>query len=370
MATDLIDARRDTSAGGDDRPVVLQVVDSLEPGGAQQVVLRLAGWLVERGIPVVIVGAEGDFDRRLPNGVGRWITRDRPLPWEIVRAASATGASVLHAHQRREALSALIAGRILGIPVVEHAHTVLPNSGVRALSFRSRRIYSVSPAVTRMVRERFGRPAERIRTIGNVAPEWSADPVAARPLGSAALRVLGIGRLVDQKDPLRFVCVVHELNHLRPVAARWIGTGPLLAPARDLAERLGAPVEFAGLSDRVIDELDDADLLLMTSRWEGAPLAAIEAHARARPVFATASSGVDFGPGLRDRYELPDAMSHEQVARRIDAILRLGDGGAVLADALAARERVRTTRTPEAVFEPVLDDYRELARGARRVTSG
>lgn len=354
-------------AGSATGPRVLHAVDSMAQGGAQQVVLDLASWSASSGVPTAIVAADGPRSSDVPEGIAF-----EPAPHgsagryglALFRACRRFRPTVLHAHQRREALACLVVGSLLRIPVVEHAHTVLPDTRLRALSFRTRRVFSVGPAVTRMLTETFGVAEERVRTIGNLVPP-AAVTAAGSDAGPSCTAlgpdrgsrdagvVLGVGRLEEQKDPLRFVDIVAaSAGRLR---GRWLGDGPLRSQAEWHARTARAPVEFRGRTTAVIAEMDRAGVLLLTSRWEGTPLVVLEAFARGLLVVAMEAPGVTelvAGRGLL----LPSDISAADAAAAVERALRT-DASALRE---AARAYARRHADPEVVFGPVLDTYREL----------
>lgn len=109
------------------------------------------------------------------------------------------------------------------------------------------------------------------------------------------------------------------------VRLRWIGGGRQVAAMKTLAERLGVEkrVEFLGqiARDRVLTELDRADVFIMPSRQEGLPRALVEAMARALPCIASAVGGI---PELLDDGELVPNEDATALAQRLAALL--GDG--------------------------------------------
>jgi N-acetylglucosaminyldiphosphoundecaprenol N-acetyl-beta-D-mannosaminyltransferase len=355
-------ARRARMAGPTAEPRVLHAVDSMAQGGAQQVVLDLASWSASTGVPTAIVAADGPRASDVPDDIGFERAPDGSVGRYLISlflACLRFRPTVLHAHQRREALACLVVGRLLRIPVVEHAHTVLPDTRLRALSFRTRRVFSVGPAVTRMLTDTFGVADERVRTIGNLVPPaaLTAGPPlvhdAARRTSARADTVLGVGRLEEQKDPLRFVDIVAAgAGRLR---GRWLGEGPLRSQAEWHARTAGAPVEFRGRTTAVIAEMDSAGVLLLTSRWEGTPLVVLEAFARGLLVVAIEAPGVTelvAGRGLL----LPQDVSATEAAAAVERALRT-DTSALRE---AARAYAHRQSDPEVVFGPVLDAYREL----------
>lgn len=87
-----------------------------------------------------------------------------------------------------------------------------------------------------------------------------------------------------------------RLTHRPEVRLVIAGEGPEGPSLRALAQRLGVSdrVEFRGLvtPDRLPAMLNEATMVLMPSRWEGLPVAALEAAMLARPVVATDVGGV------------------------------------------------------------------------------
>ncbi len=340
---------------------ILHVVDSLEVGGAQQVVVQLTSWLAETGHDVTVLAPEGPMQTRLSRAVRLSPTSARPTLADIARAIEREIPDVVHAHQRREALLSEIATIGWRIPVVEHAHTVLPDRRLRALSFRAQRIYAVGADVRDMVVDHMGRKPERVRQVENIPSvpvlESAPPPMALEP--DRPIRLMGAGRLVAQKDPLRFVTVVAELAREHPVEAVWYGDGPLRSSAEDAVRALAAPVRFAATTDSIAAALDGADALLMTSRWEGNPLIALEAQARGKVVLATRASRVRRPPASSEFGVIDDEASAVDVARMVlrafaDPAVLDAHVSEVLAD---LRERAR----PDIAFASVAEDYRVLA---------
>lgn len=92
------------------------------------------------------------------------------------------------------------------------------------------------------------------------------------------LSVAGSGRAGEQKDPAFFIRCVQSLRaHGHGVAGTWIGGGDTVAE-----ERLrSAGIEVTGWLDRFTATrlMAQQDLYLHTARWEGFPLAVLEASA-------------------------------------------------------------------------------------------
>jgi glycosyltransferase involved in cell wall biosynthesis len=106
--------------------------------------------------------------------------------------------------------------------------------------------------------------------------------------------VMQVGRLSAQKDPLAFVEGAWQVLHDYPAAhLAMIGEGPL---EQDVQARIGqlgleGQVHLLGWRDEAHRYMAAADVVTLTSRWEGLPYVLLEAMAWSRPVVATAVNG-------------------------------------------------------------------------------
>jgi len=114
---------------------------------------------------------------------------------------------------------------------------------------------------------------------------------SAHGFGEDDVVIVSVARLEQQKDPVAliqgFARGLGRDSRCRLVLA---GTGNLENAARVCAERCGVSgrVHFLGVCGDVPDLLAAADLFALASRWEGSPLAVMEAMAARLPVVATA----------------------------------------------------------------------------------
>jgi glycosyltransferase involved in cell wall biosynthesis len=168
-------------------------------------------------------------------------------------------------------------------------------------------------------------------------PLFSArDLVAPRAAGSAdwdaTVRVLSVGRLEREKNPL---LLVEILTALRARSPRWrltvVGDGPLRpALERAAAERgLADALELRGEvpnGGALWDLYRSSHVLLHVSLTEGLPQVLLEAHAAGLPVVATDVGGVAaaLGEGTRGLLVAPGSA-----ADAVAALERLAGDGAL-----------------------------------------
>lgn len=106
------------------------------------------------------------------------------------------------------------------------------------------------------------------------------------------LRLICVGTLSNQKNhELMFKAVY--LNRDLPFIISIVGEGPKEEELKILAKKLGIndKVIFIGNSKEVSKLLNDSDVFIMSSEWEGLPIAQIEATLTGLPVLVTNVGG-------------------------------------------------------------------------------
>ncbi len=156
------------------------------------------------------------------------------------------------------------------------------------------RVLCVSEGARRSYAEA-GVPDEKLCVVRNGIPEPVAgsDGLGVRHrLGLApdALVALTVGRFTEQKGyDVLLDSVPAVLDHVPETRFLWVGDGPLWAETSyEVARRgLGEQVLLPGRRSDVPDLMAAADLFVLPSRFEGLPLAVLEALAARLPVVAT-----------------------------------------------------------------------------------
>jgi glycosyltransferase involved in cell wall biosynthesis len=218
------------------------------------------------------------------------------------------------------------------------------------------RYVCVSRSVADFTRARLRLPEECVVVIPNgidVERFASARPADLTSLGVPAGRraVTSIGRLERQKG------VVELIEHSRSWMKRFpshdllvVGTGPLEAPLRALAEQseIASRIHFAGWHADVPEILKASDLLVLPSRWEGMPNVILEAMAAGRAVVSTDVEGVRELLGDVANEQVVPKGNYVALAERVDSLLadeptrrRLGDANQRRADDFTLDKMVR-----------------------------
>lgn len=104
-----------------------------------------------------------------------------------------------------------------------------------------------------------------------------------------------LGRLTYPKNPQRLTEILElVVKKLPQVKMAIIGTGDLEEEIKSLAAEKGLSdnISFLGFQSNPLKILNDSKIMLMTSRWEGTPICALEAMALGVPIVSTPTDGL------------------------------------------------------------------------------
>lgn len=359
---------------------VLHVIETLEFGGAEKVLVELANAMAAQcEVAVCCIKRTGELeaalDRRIhvhcmKSGEGNHIR----LPFRLARLVREGGFDVVHSHTWgtyiESAFGALLGGARVLVHTV-HGHYLYyapgPASRVkrglrhlveRVLARAHRRVVTVSDAIQQYVRAEVGIPAGRLLTIHNGV---SDAPKVARPgrAGKPAVFIT-VGRLAAVKNYPMLLRAFAALAVLHPACRLVVvGDGPERGALESLAQELGiaGSVEFLGFRQDVQQLLAEADVFVLSSKYEGISIALLEAMRAGLPAIGTRVGGmaevlVDGETGILvpDDDQAAMARAMASLADSPSDRGRLGDRG---------YERMRDSFSMGAIVERYLSVYRD-----------
>jgi len=297
---------------------VLHVIDSLGPGGAQEVVLNLAtcGSARFRHSVATMHGRGIYWDRLRGAGIRvHSLSPHKHFPAYLATLPAlilSEKPDILHCHLIPSNIIAKPLGALLGVPLaINHDHTNDPHRGENKLLLAldkasnqfARHIIAVAGACRDFLVERESIPPEKITVVPNAidlrrfspAAPQAAEARAALGIPAGATVLAGIGRLNPQKNFSLFLDVAAALAPQFPGLRFLIaGGGPEESMLRAKAASLGLAEKtvFAGHVADARQAYAAADILLMPSRFEGLPMALLEAMAMGVPVVASRLDGI------------------------------------------------------------------------------
>jgi glycosyltransferase involved in cell wall biosynthesis len=357
---------------------VLLALESSGPGGAEQMVLRLAAALREAGDQPVVASMRPGWmtERAAAAGFPVWILPQRPgldPAWlgRLARRLRREAIDVVHAHEFGMNIYAGGAARLLRIPTVATIH------GKRWLEKRRRvlayrlirragaRLVAVSSDLADYLAVELRLPRSAIEVVHNgvpVPPTFSREErMRLRARARDALGIpadgpllVAVGNLYPVKDHATLLRALARRSE--PLRLAIAGRGEEEARLRALACELGIAdrVHLLGLRDDVDQVLAAGDVFVQPSLSEGLPLAILEAMGAGLPIVATSVGGVPEALGAGEAGILVPPGDPEALGAAIAELVESSDAAAKLGIAAHARAR--------AVFsvETMCQRYREL----------
>lgn len=365
-------------------PRIVHIITQLALGGAQRLAMELVRRMPEGWEGHLWAGPGGELEaeaagdprlrfRRIA-ALGREIDvlHDAAALRELVAALREVRADVVHTHSSKAGVLGRQAALLAGVPNVVHTvHGWSFHPGLsaameglymtleRAAAAQTRVIHCVCQAdVDKGLSAGIGEEGQYRVVHGGIDP---APYVSLPQKSSAPPTVVTLSCLKPQKGLDDWLEVASRVRAKVPDARFVIaGEGELRdeLDSRRRALALEGCVEMPGWVKDVPALLSGADVFLLTSRWEGFPLAVLEAMAAGLPVVATAVDGTpeaveDGGTGFLAATGDVDALAAHVVRLLTDAPLRERVGS-------AARARVLNRFTLARFCEGVYSFTRDL----------
>lgn len=294
---------------------ILHVIESLEFGGAEKIVVSLTNGMVDMHDVAIcclkrigVLGGELDpriqifcFDKSEGN--------DYLLPLRLAALIRKNRFEVVHTHNWGAFLEGGLGGWLGGARVLLHTvhgpytdyapslrsrlKIALRHFLERRLAQRFHRIVAVSDAIRDYIEKSIDIPPVRLLTVHNGIPVIEdVKPVRS---DRSTITFMTVGRLVPVKNHLMLLSAFDEIAQMRPqIRLVIVGDGP----ERGAIERF---IQHQGLEEQIVLTgfrsdipviLRDADIFMLTSRYEGISVALLEAMRTGLPVIATAVGGI------------------------------------------------------------------------------
>ena len=352
---------------------ILYLIEALDLGGAEQVVICLARGLDRSRFQPIIccLTRPGRFAPLLEEaGVPIFCLDKRPkLDWPVIfrlqKLIRDQKVDLVHSHLFTANLWGRLAACLSRTPIVVTEHSVDTWKGRthlwldRFLNLATTRWVFVSRQVRDFYESRLGHLGSRATVIINGVP---LPAVWGLPPGRRPVTLATVGRLAPEKEQVRFVELLGDLHQEGlPVRGLIVGEGPQRAVIEQAvrARGLEGVVELTGLALRMEALWSRVDLFCLTSSREGLPLTALEAMGYGIPVLATSVGGVSeclqdgvegvlvpFGDWEKFRLQARRLVQDEALRRR------MGEAGRVRTESQFNQQRM--TEQHQTLYESLL----------------
>lgn len=298
-----------------ERRLVVHIIDELPPDGAERLLVDIlkhrspdfdylvlclvsGGALLQEilalGVPVKVIGKKRKIDLLMFLQLVQWLLKHKP--------------DVVHTHLFTADSWGRLAAAITRTPVIySTVHSTnswknwLHRTIDRILARFSTKVIACSGEVAKVLTEKDHIPSTRIKTIMNGISLTRFDSINTVDLikefdiSPKAISIAMVGRLHPAKGHQDILQVMeYFLRENVSCSLIIIGSGELQKDIQTQIQkrRLEQVVTLAGQRNDVLQILSAVDIFVMPSRWEGLPMALLEAMALGKAVIATAVGGI------------------------------------------------------------------------------
>ncbi|WP_406700190.1 glycosyltransferase family 4 protein [Singulisphaera sp. Ch08] len=289
------------------------IAGTLGQGGAERQLYYILGALRESGVAVrLLCLTRGEYWERRIRALGVPVAWAGASEWKaarlyrIIATLAEDSPDLIQSHHFYTNLYAEAAARALGALSVgairnDALSEVRANGRILGrLSLRTPQWIAANSSAGIQNAIELGVPSGRIRLLSNVVDtEQFSPPTVGRDsnVGQRAVRILAVGRLERQKRFDRLLGLLAQLRSRTTsrFVARIVGGGSLGSELEAQANAFGltpGTLQFQPPTAEMASFYRTADVLVLTSDWEGTPNVVLEAMASGLPVMATKVGGV------------------------------------------------------------------------------
>ncbi len=341
---------------------VAQIITGFGTGGAERLLLDMSAKFDRARFDVKLVSITADLSALEVYGYPDAeiavfdLGRDRLRTFSRLRAFLAEfSPAVVHAHMFHALVVGVAATRSIGgrppaIVFTSHLNNYAP---LRALMTRALKPWRAADIIFAVGQHRHLN-AGQTYVIPNGVPVPAVPPNRQPWVRGGPIRMLAVGRIADQKDPLGMLRAFSAAA-VPNSTLDFIGDGPLMPDAISLAIELGLQerVTFHGVRSDVGRFLQQSDIFVMHSKYEGMPIALLEAAAQAMPVVATPVGAVGQVLGDNGVLATPQTFPAALASLCAEPDRALAMGRALHTHVFASHSIEATTAAHEAIYERV-----------------
>lgn len=280
---------------------ILHVLTSNRFSGAENVVCQIIGMFKnEQDIEMAYCSPDGEIREALAERDIRFLPIKRLNKKELRTIICEYQPDIVHAHDMR---ASFVAAKTVGkIPMISHIHNNAFNSrsiSLKSLAYlyaakKAKHIFWVSES-SYAGYTFHNRLAEKSTVLRNIIDINALQKKMLMDSQSYHYDIVYLGRLSYEKNPQRLVKVLKKvIDKCGNCKVGIIGTGDLENEVKLLTKELGIEknIEFLGFKSNPLKILSNAKATVMTSRWEGTPMCALESMALGVPMVSTPTDGL------------------------------------------------------------------------------
>ncbi|BBW97698.1 glycosyltransferase family 4 protein [Geobacillus sp. FSL W8-0032] len=293
--------------GGGVRRHLLDIIENIDLGlydihliygrnRADQVFLSSLPNLKQKGIYLYEIK---ELDREIS------LKKDTKALIEMIKIINSINPDIVHCHSSKAGALGRAAAYLCGIKnIVYTPHAYMAQS--LNLSQKKMKFYvgleKLFSKITKLTinvseGERQFALQNGIVTINNSTVIYNGIPRKEKPQkirGNNRIIIGTVARLSEQKDPITFYNIAKNIIcKYESVDFRYVGDGPFYEILKNKIEsdNLQRRIQLVGFKNNISDQLQEFDIFITTSLYEGMPYALIEALAEGLPIVGTNVTG-------------------------------------------------------------------------------
>ena len=308
---------------------VFHLITTISRGGAENQLLVLANEQIKQGLDVHVVYLKGEPELKTDFERGGAVVNSElagysPLMQTFkLRKLIGNLNPIVHAHLPRAELVAFftltkfkfISSRHNTEPFFPGAPRFISNFLARIVEMRNQRIIAISNAVkNNLIQTGESVNVEKIEVVLYGYKSRQSRSLKNISNSRASFRIGTISRLTEQKDIPTMLRTFQNIRKRSPNSSLAIlGAGPLEQELKEMVRKMELvdAVEFLGRSEHIYEFLNQLDVFILTSKYEGFGMVLLEAMDSGVPIVAANNSaipevlGEDF-PGLCETGNVDD----------------------------------------------------------------
>lgn len=223
--------------------------------------------------------------------------------FEVKKVIGEYQPDIIHAHDPKSTIVSVVTSR--GRKIIAHIHSnhrYMRKNSIKSCIFHfyiEKRISSIIWVSSSALNEYFfnKRINKKINSVvlRNVVNPYELKEIAKNDNSRYSFDLVFLGRMEDVKDPLRFINIVSQIQrYKRKIKVAMIGDGSLMneVKAKVDALELGKNITIFGNLINPYKILLSSKILVITSRYEGTPMNALESISCNIPVVSTPVDGL------------------------------------------------------------------------------
>ena len=317
---------------------VLHLLQSNRFSGAENVACQIISICKDEKIEFAYSSPDGQIKDALKERNIKFLPMKKASLSEYRRVIREFSPDVIHAHDMGASFyAALVCGNI---KLISHIHNNSFNSrkiSAKAVLYtaaakKASHIFWVSDSAYKEYK--FKKIFEKKSSVlYNIIDIHSLYEKMEQDTNSYDYDITYLGRLTYPKNPQRLMHVLSEVSRKLPnIKIAIIGTGELEEETKKLCQQLNLSnnVTFLGFQKNPYKILRNSKVMVMTSRWEGLPMCALEALALGVPIVSTPTDGLTAVVKNGENGYLSD--DDDEIVQRIVGILTTPELKSVLTE--------------------------------------